>query len=247
MPSHLLQLCLVAVVAASETCSNPNRIVLENRLPGRPSTEWDINGAGHPDVTGFATRASILGGETVSFKVRLAKDEGLRIDVYRLGYYGGAGARLIGEARLLNAAAAHKQPDCVKTEPEAELVDCGNWETVAEFAMPTNATSGLYFGRAVALGPYVGWRADGSKVMYDRNHAVVGADPALPPDGSLPHAYAAAGRNPLRNALCEVRATHMWFVVRDGERASHDLLFQSSDTTWHAYNGYGGFTTYGSL
>ena len=37
----------------------------------------------------------------------------------------------------------------------------------------------------------------------------------------------------------------------DGERASHGLLFQTSDTTWHAYNGYGGagagYTTYGSF
>ena len=27
----------------------------------------------------------------------------------------------------------------------------------------------------------------------------------------------------------------------------HDLLFQTADLTWHAYNGYGGLTTYGSF
>ena len=198
----------------------PNPIVLENSLPGRPSTEWDVNGGGSLDVQGFTTRASYLAGDSVSFKVRMGKLEPLRIDVYRLGYYRGAGARLLGQASLVDEGAnAYKQPACQLTEPEALLHDCGNWQTVAEFNLPANATSGLYFGRAVALGPYPGWRADGSKIMYDPHHAVAGADPTLPPDGSLPHAYAASGRNRLRNPLQEVRASHMWFVVRDGGRA----------------------------
>ena len=84
--------------------------------------------------------------------------------------------------------------------------------------------------------------------MYDAHHAIAGADPSLPPDGSLPHAYAAAGRHRLRNPLREPRASQMFFVVRDADpSARHDLLFQTSDTTWHAYNGYGGYTTYGSF
>ena len=61
-------------------------------------------------------------------------------------------------------------------------------------------------------------------------------------------------------ALREPRATHMWFVVRelapppeytDGSRIDslprRALLFQTADTTAHAYNGYGGLTTYGSF
>ena len=34
-------------------------------------------------------------------------------------------------------------------------------------------------------------------------------------------------------------------MVRSPEK--HDLLFQTADLTWHAYNGYGGLTTYGSF
>ena len=38
-------------------------------------------------------------------------------------------------------------------------------------------------------------------------------------------------------------ASHIPFIVRDD--ASHsDLLFQTSDTTWQAYNQYGGYSTY---
>ena len=33
-----------------------NRIVQENRLPGSPSTEWDINGPGRSDDSRFRSR-----------------------------------------------------------------------------------------------------------------------------------------------------------------------------------------------
>ena len=60
---------------------------------------------------------------------------------------------------------------------------------------------------------------------------MVGRDPLLPPDGSLPHAYGAAGRNRPRNALALPRASHIWFVVRElpptaNDGPDRDLLFQ---------------------
>ena len=39
-------------------------------------------------------------------------------------------------------------------------------------------------------------------------------------------------------------ASHIVFVVRDDDGGS-DLLFQTSDTTWQAYNQYGGYSLYG--
>ena len=38
-------------------------------------------------------------------------------------------------------------------------------------------------------------------------------------------------------------ASHITFIVRDDDGSS-DLLFQTSDTTWQAYNGYGGYSLY---
>ena len=37
--------------------------------------------------------------------------------------------------------------------------------------------------------------------------------------------------------------SHIVFVVRD-DASTSDLLFQTSDTTWQAYNTYGGTSTY---
>lgn len=42
-----------------------SRIVRENCLPGVPSTEWDVNGAGDPSIQGFATDMSVNVGDTV--------------------------------------------------------------------------------------------------------------------------------------------------------------------------------------
>ena len=40
-------------------------------------------------------------------------------------------------------------------------------------------------------------------------------------------------------------ASHIAFVVRDDAQRSSNLLFQTSDTTWQAYNDYGGNSLYG--
>ena len=49
------------VMAAA--CTTANQIVLENKLPGSPAVEWDVNGAGSRDIEGFSTRASWLPGD----------------------------------------------------------------------------------------------------------------------------------------------------------------------------------------
>ena len=163
------RIVLVLSIYTYMVLSSPNRIVLENQLPGSPSTEWDVNGAGTQDIQGFATRASLQPGQTVSFKVRLAHPEPFRIDIYRLGYYGGTGARKVGSAVLVSSDAhtlAARQPDCDRedegTEVPTQLVDCGNWAVIARFAIPSNATTGLYFGRATLLTPNSNWRTDDS-------------------------------------------------------------------------------------
>ena len=38
---------------------------------------------------------------------------------------------------------------------------------------------------------------------------------------------------------------HIPFIVRD-DGTKHDIVFQTSDTTWHAYNGWGGPSLYGN-
>jgi len=71
-----------------------NSIVVENGLTGSRQSEWDIQGAGDPTLQGFATDISVNSGSIVSFKIKTSAP-GFVIDIYRLGYYQGLGARKV--------------------------------------------------------------------------------------------------------------------------------------------------------
>jgi N,N-dimethylformamidase beta subunit-like protein len=218
--------------AVTPSCdAPPSTIVAENCKPGNPSTEWDVNGSGDPMIQGFATDISVNAGERISFKVR-TESPAYRIDVYRLGYYGGMGARLVTSMKP-SVPLPQKQPPCL-TDQSVRLYDCGNWQVSASWAVPRDATSGIYLARLV--------REDGEPRDWRPDSVSIG--PAKPEPG--PHAYGALGLGKLANALKEPRASHIYFIVRDDASRS-DLLFQTSDTVWQAYNRAGITSTYGSF
>src|SRR5262249_11675902 len=135
---------------------------------------------------------SVTRGGTISF--RLDTDStNYRLDIYRLGYYHGLGARRVATVQP-SAPLPQSQPACL-SDPETGLVDCGNWAVSARWHVPTKATSGIYIAKLV--------RED-------------------PEDG---------------------RASHVPFVVRD-DTGHSAVLFQTTDTTWQAYNTYGGNSLY---
>jgi hypothetical protein len=176
----------------AQPCDAPdNEVVAENCKPGSPQSEWDVNGSGSESIQGFATDMSVNQGATARFKVKTDATD-YRLDVYRMGYYGGDGARRVTTIQP-SATLPQIQPGC-ETQSDVGLVDCGNWAVSASWQVPADAVSGIYFAKLV--------REDGT-----------------------------AG------------ASHIVFVVRDDDGES-DLLFQTSDTTWQAYNRYGGYSLY---
>ncbi|MCA1450768.1 DUF4082 domain-containing protein [Ensifer sp. IC3342] len=174
---------LVAAAAAT------NPIVLENEKPGNPQSEWGIDGAGSSNIEGFATDISVNRGQTVSFKIN-TNSSNYRIDIYRLGYYGGMGARKVA---TIQHTGVQNQPTPLR-DSTTGLVDAGNWSVSASWAIPADAVSGIYIAKLV--------RQDGT-----------------------------AGQN------------HIPFIVRDDSSHS-DIVFQTSDETWQAYNPWGGANLY---
>src|ERR1700758_2620840 len=83
-------------IAACAPGSNP--VVCENSLPGNPASDWDVTGAGDPSIQGFATDISLNLGDTVHFKVN-TNATAYRLDIYRIGFYGGLGARRVDTVR----------------------------------------------------------------------------------------------------------------------------------------------------
>src|SRR5262245_7699028 len=217
-------------------CANPaNKVVAENCKPGNPSTEWDINGSGDPRIQGFATDISANAGDTIAFKISSDSPK-YRIDIYRLGYYGGAGARLVATVRP-SVPLPQTQPACLRDE-SVRLYDCGNWAVSASWAVPRDAMSGIYLARLV--------REDDTSASWRPDDAGRGRGGSTDAPVPGPHAYGALGLGRLANALKEPRASHIYFVVRDDASRS-EVLFQTSDTTWQAYNRAGITSTYGSF
>ncbi len=126
--------------ASAASCS-PNPVVCENAKAGSPPSEWDIDGAGDGTVQGFATDMSVNAGSTVNFKVQA--EAAYTISIYRLGYYGGNGARKI--ATLPGTFPAQNQDKACVSNSTTLIYDCGTWAVSASWAVPSTAVSGVYF------------------------------------------------------------------------------------------------------
>ncbi|MFF2569932.1 DUF4082 domain-containing protein [Streptomyces sp. NPDC058084] len=173
------------------TGSNP--IVCENSKPGTPMSDW-FAGSSWGDIAGFPTKMSLQAGETLQFKVQ--SPSSYHVKIYRLGWYGGDGARLVSTeaqaAQSYPATYLTQRPTCVKDQPTG-LMDCGNWPTTVSWTVPSDAVSGLYV------------------VNFDQADG----------NGLMPYP----------------------FVVRNDASRS-DIVVQTSDQTWQAYNDWGGTNLY---
>ena len=102
-----------AAIAAADPCAPPLSVVAcENTLPGTPGSDWDVSGTGDASIQGYATAMSVTAGSTVRFKVKTPASS-YRIDILRLGYYQGDGARKVAAGLLPSASLPQSQPACL--------------------------------------------------------------------------------------------------------------------------------------
>ena len=83
---------LAAAVVGSGAAANP--ITVENALPGSEPSSWVQPNTPPAAIAGYASEISLVPGQTVHLHVSTAPGDRYRIELYRLGYYGGDGARL---------------------------------------------------------------------------------------------------------------------------------------------------------
>src|SRR6476620_10786514 len=134
--------------AAGDPCGTPvaSMIACENSQPGTPATNWQVNSS-DSTIVGFATSMSVNIGETESFKVKTTASS-YHIDIFRLGYYQGNGARRIMANLRPTASLPQSQPACL-TQSSTGLFDCGNWAESARWTVPPTAVSGIYLANLV--------------------------------------------------------------------------------------------------
>src|SRR5215470_11005161 len=128
--------------AATGPCDPPvtNKVACENTQPGVPESTWRVQDI-DDTIAGYPTEISVTPGQTVAFKVK-TNALSYRIDIYRLGWYGGDGARSMGTVNVSHGS-AQVQPACLTDA--TGLVDCGNWATSATWTVPGTAASRLYY------------------------------------------------------------------------------------------------------
>jgi hypothetical protein len=177
---------------ASESQPQPvsaDTIAAENAKLGDPS--WIlVSPATNHEIEGYASATSVNRGQAINFYVS-TQGKSHTIDIYRLGWYGGLGARRMMSTITLSGI---QQPAPVQ-DPTTGLIEC-QWTHPYSLTVPNDTNdwvSGVYLAKLTA--------AQSGKQSY------------------------------------------IIFVVRDDDRAS-TYLFQSSVTTFQAYNNWGGKSLY---
>lgn len=188
---------LVFVPAAAVETAVPTQsfgaspIALENTRAG--NSDWVLTDPADHEVEGYASATSIQRGETLRLYVHTS-DPSVTLAVYRMGWYGGVGARLVQGGIILRGI---RQP-MPTADPVTGLIEC-NWQEsyglVTQSDDPREWLSGVYLAKLTGT---------------------------------------ASGKQ-----------SYIIFVVREDDRPS-DFLFQSSVTTFQAYNNWGGKSTYPS-
>ncbi|SMD25523.1 DUF4082 domain-containing protein [Lentzea albidocapillata] len=128
--------------ASAAPCDAPvvNKVACENTKPGTPNWQAPYR---DDTILGYTTDISVTPGGQVQFKM-LTSAPAYRLDIFRLGWYGGVGARQIG---TVSRNTPQNQPPCLRDAPTA-LIDCGNWAVSVTWNVPSDAVSGIYYARA---------------------------------------------------------------------------------------------------
>lgn len=141
------QMGIPSAVAAAAT---PDAIRLENARPG--AFDWQLTRVRvdskkfrSPWIEGYCSRQSVLAGESVDIMVSSNPARQFRLEIFRLGYYGGRGARKMQE---LGPFAGRTQS--TPKPGEKNLHEC-RWEPTTKLEIPADWPSGVYIGRMTTI------------------------------------------------------------------------------------------------
>ena len=171
-----------AAMSATPRASTGRRLVSENSLPGDP--HWAIRHLGATDaITGYAGQVSVLTGQSFPLFVSTTSS-GFRVRAFRLGWYGGDGARQVWQSGSLrghrqNAPALTGSTNTVRTDwdPVVE-VPTDDWpagayllrldaDSGAQRYVPVTVRSASTAGKVVLKAAVSTWQAYNTWGGYD--------------------------------------------------------------------------------
>ena len=123
----------------------------ENAMAG--SLDWQLTrvrldkprGFRSPWIEGYCSRQSVAAGESIDIMVSTKSPERFSIEIFRTGYYGGRGARLM---TTLGPFDGQTQP--TPAMGDKQLHEC-RWQPTVTLKIPDDWVSGVYLGRLTLL------------------------------------------------------------------------------------------------
>jgi hypothetical protein len=117
----------------------------ENSRPG--TTAWRIPPHASGAISGFADRVYATDGQRVLLYVSV-RAPSFHAEAYRMGYYGGTGARLVWRSSQRRGTV---QPPCPRT-PGTNMVACDNWKPSLSLMLGKDFLQGDYLFKLVGSG-----------------------------------------------------------------------------------------------
>jgi hypothetical protein len=131
---------------AAELERTPNWIHEENAKPG--ARDWQLTrvradkaGFRSSWIEGYCSKQSVKAGEALDIMVSTDPPRTFGIEIFRMGYYGGRGARLMAKLGSFTGKA-----QAVPEPGMKDLHEC-KWDAATRLTIPAEWPSGVYLGR----------------------------------------------------------------------------------------------------
>lgn len=140
----------LSLPASAAPARQPELIKAENAKPGASHQLTRVM----PDaaksyrtslIEGYCSRQSVKAGEKLDIFVSTKPVARFHIEIFRMGYYGGAGARLMSKLGPFEG-----KEQVVPEMGDQRLREC-QWETTTTLTIPRDWPSGVYLGRLTTL------------------------------------------------------------------------------------------------
>ncbi|HEX7899750.1 MAG TPA: N,N-dimethylformamidase beta subunit family domain-containing protein [Planctomycetota bacterium] len=137
----------LALGGCAVTPAKRDAVRAENQRPG--TTDWRLTKTRvdakekfrSPAIEGYVSKTSVRAGEALDVFVSTNPASSFRLDLYRMGYYGGAGGRQVA---ALGPFKGEPQPD---PEMGEERLRACRWASTTRLTIPGDWLSGVYLGK----------------------------------------------------------------------------------------------------
>ncbi len=138
-------LALPGTAGAAVSCPNSNPVVNENNCMGAGSTAWRLTNYDQDGITGYATKSSVNLGESLTLRIANQAGSGsAEVNVFRMGWYGGTGGRLVYQNKKVTIA---NDRNCEAPDETTGYWSCENWENSLTVPGSSLPASGIYIVR----------------------------------------------------------------------------------------------------